>query len=65
MYLAAKTIVSNVVKSDLDLVCKFLAEGKEFSSLERVPTSPSCCNRSKKWSLKEKKTCMQNTGLKD
>ena len=34
MYRAARTIVSNIVKSNLDLIHKFLAGEKEFSSLE-------------------------------
>lgn len=60
MYWAARTIVSNIVKSNLDLIHKFLAEEKEFSSLEWKPTSPSCCNRSMKMVFEGKKLRVKN-----
>ena len=34
MYRSARTIFSNIVKSNLDLIHNFLAGEKEFSSLE-------------------------------
>lgn len=64
-YQTAKIVISNVVKSDLDLVQKFLTKEKEFSNLERKPTSPSRCNRVREVVFKGKKRteCKSSSGL--